>query len=149
MKTLYVSAVLALTLSATGSTAQRIMQSQVPPVIVNNFQQSFPKIYDVEWKIDGINYQVEFETGMLGTDHKMWYDSTGKVIRHKEEIAKKDLPPSVLAKINGEYNLYWVDDAEKITEGDKMTYNLELKTLTEEWKMVFDPQGNVLSKLAD
>ncbi len=128
---------------------QDIPQSQVPSVVVNNFQQTFPKAFDVEWEIDGENYKVEFETGLLGRDHDVWYDKTGKLIRHKEEISKSDLPQKVLAAINGDFSSYRVDDLKRNTEGDKVTYMLELKTFTEEWKVAFDAEGNVLSKIAD
>lgn len=129
--------------------AQDLYQNQVPSVIVNSFQKTFPKAFDVEWEMDGENYKVEFETGMLGTDHEAWYEKTGKLIRHKEEISKGELPPKVLAKVNSDFKEYRIDDVEKITEGDQVTYTLELKTISEEWKVAFDKEGNVLGKIAD
>lgn len=127
---------------------QDIPQSQVPSVIVNNFQQAFPKAYDVEWELKGETYKVEFETGS-GSDHDAWYDKTGKLIRHKEEISKSDLPQKVLDKIAAEFSGYRADDVKKITEGKKTIYTLELKTLTEEWKVTFDSNGTILNKVAD
>lgn len=128
---------------------QDIPQSQVPSIVLNNFQQSFPKAFDVEWKLKGEQYKVEFETGLLGADHEAWYDKLGKLVRYKEEISKSNLPQKVLAKINGDFSAYRVEDVKKITEDNKETYTLELKTFTEEWKVVFDSAGNVLSKIAD
>jgi hypothetical protein len=128
---------------------QDIPQSQVPSVIVNNFQQAFPKAYDVDWEMDGEYYKVEFETGLLGSDHDVWYDKAGKLIRHKEEISKSELPQKVLDKIKSEFGAYRVDDVKKITEGTTATYTVELKKMGEEWKVAFDSEGNVLSKLAD
>lgn len=149
MKRAFLIGSFALALFANTSSAQDLQQSQVPSLVVNSFQKSFPKAFDVEWKLNGENYKVEFEIGLLSTDHNVWYDKTGKLIRHKEEISKNDLPQKVLAKINRDFNGYSVDDVKKITEGDKVTYELELKTLTEEWKVAFDSEGNVLSKVAD
>lgn len=149
MKRIALIASFAFTCFATTVFGQDIPQSQVPSVIVNNFQQTFPKANDIEWALDGEQYKVEFETGLPGIDHDVWFDKTGKVTRHKEEISKSDLPKKVLEKINGEYSSYRVDDVKKISEGDKATYTLELKKLTEEWKVAFDSEGNVLSKLAD
>lgn len=131
------------------ASAQDISQSQVPSLVVNNFQQAFPKALDVEWELDGENYKVEFETGVTGKDHNTWYDKTGKLLRHKEEISKSDLPQKVLTKINTEFKSYRVIDVNKITEGDKVTYTLKLNSFTEEWKVAFDIEGNVLSKVAD
>lgn len=149
MKRVFLIGSFALVLFANTATAQDLQQSQVPSLVVNSFQKTFPKAFDVEWELDGENYKVEFETGLLGTDHDAWYNKTGKLIRHKEEISKSELPQKVLAKINSDFNGYRVEDVKKITEGDKATYTLELKTISEEWKVAFDSEGNVLSKVAD
>lgn len=131
--------------------AQDIPQSQVPSVVVNSFQKSFPKATDVEWELQNADqlYKVEFETGLAGYDHDAWYDKTGKLVKHKEEISRNDLPPSVTAKINTDYKGYRIDDVKKITEGNVVTYSLEIKSGKEEWKLVLDAGGNVLSKVAD
>ncbi|MGG7035898.1 MAG: PepSY-like domain-containing protein [Flavobacterium sp.] len=129
--------------------AQDIPQSQVPSLVVNNFQQSFPKAFDVEWELKGNLYKAEFETGLLGTDHDVWYDKTGKLVRHRQEISKSDLPQKVLAKISSNFKNYRVEDVKKISEGNKITYTLELKSFSEEWKVAFDSEGTVLSKVAD
>ncbi len=133
---------------ATIAFGQDILQSHVPSVIVNNFHQIYPKAHDVEWELDAERYKVEFKTG-YGTDHEIWFDKTGKQIRHKEEISKSSLPKKVLDKISINFGNYRVDDVEKITESDQTIYKLELKSFTEEWKVVFDNEGNVLSKVAD
>ncbi|MCZ2443728.1 MAG: PepSY-like domain-containing protein [Flavobacteriales bacterium] len=149
MKKVILISSFAFTCFANTAFGQDIPQSQVPSVIVNNFQQTFPKAFDVDWELKGDNYKVEFETGLLGADHEAWYDKAGKLVQHKEEISKSDLPQKVLTKISSDFSSYRVEDVKKITEGNKVTYTLELKTLTEEWKVAFDSNGNVLSKVAD
>ncbi len=149
MKKSFLIGAFALLVFANMVCGQDIPQGQVPSLVVNSFQQAFPKAFDVEWEMDGEMYKVDFETGLLGTDHDAWYDKTGKLVRHKEEISKSDLPQSVLTKINAGFSGYHVDDVKKNTESGKVTYTLELKTSTEEWKVAFDTEGNVLSKVAD
>ncbi|MBN7813116.1 PepSY-like domain-containing protein [Algoriphagus sp. H41] len=149
MKTNTLILALALTLFASQSFAQDILQSQVPSLIVNDFQQAFPKALDVEWEMDGAHYKVEFEVGLAGVDHEIWYDQSGKVMRHKEEISKGDLSKAVLSKIKTNYSGYRLEDVKKITEGANSVYTLEAKTLMEEWKLAFDTAGNELSKVAD
>lgn len=129
--------------------AQDIPQSQVPSLVVNSFQQKFPKAIDIEWELSGDLFKVEFETGLLGADHDAWFDKTGKLIKHEEEISKSDLPQKVTAKINSEFNGYWVSDVKKIIEDSKVVYTLEVKKLTEEWKLAIDAAGNILHKIAD
>lgn len=148
MKKVILIALFAFTCFANTAFGQDIPQSQVPSVMVNNFQQTFPKAYDVEWELKGDNYKVEFETG-FGTDHEVWFNKAGKQTRHKEEISKSNLPKKVVNKINTDFSGYRVEDVKKITEENKTTYTLELKSFIQEWKMVFNSEGNVLSKIAD
>jgi hypothetical protein len=148
MKKVILVASFAFACIANTAFGQDIPQNQVPSVIVNKFQNTFPKAYDVEWEMDGENYKVEFETG-FGTDHELWFNKTSKLIRHKEAISKSNLPQKVLNKINTVFRDYRVEDVKKITEANKVTYKLELKTITEEWKVVFDSNGTILSKIAD
>lgn len=149
MKKIFLMGSLVLALFANTASAQDLHQSQVPSLVLNSFQKAFPKATDVEWELDGQNYKAEFETGLLGTDHDVWYSKTGTLIRHKEEISKNKLPQKVLAKINRDFNGYRADDVKKITEGGKTTYTLELKSFTKEWKVALDSEGTLLSKVAD
>lgn len=138
-----------LGLSITNISAQDIRQSEVPSVILNHFQKSFPKAADIDWEIKGNYYEVEFETGFLGDDHKILYSRDGKLVRHEEEISKSNLPKTVLASIKRSFNGYRTDDIKKITEGGKIIYNVELKNYSQEWKVVFDAQGRILQKKED
>ncbi|MNU12015.1 hypothetical protein D3C71_00360 [compost metagenome] len=138
-----------LGLSITNISAQDIRQSEVPSVILNHFQKSFPKAADIDWEIKGNYYEVEFETGFLGDDHKILYSRDGKLVRHEEEISKSNLPKTVLASIKRSFNGYRTDDIKKITEGGKVIYNVELKSNSQEWKVVFDAQGRILQKKED
>ncbi|MBL7713440.1 MAG: PepSY-like domain-containing protein [Chitinophagaceae bacterium] len=129
--------------------AQDIAQNELPSLVRNSFQKTFPKASDVEWETEGGLYKVEFETGLFGTDHHAWFDGAGKLVRHKEEIGKSDLPAAVRSKLDKAFSGYRVDDIDKISTGTKVTYTMELKRFTEEWKVAFDAAGNMLSKIAD
>lgn len=149
MKKIFLIATIALSYCTTTSYAQDVSQSQIPSLIINNFQKTFPKAFDIEWEMDGENYKVEFEIGFLGKDHDVWFNKAGKIIRHKEEISDSDLPQKVKSKISSEFGSYRVDDVKKLTENNKTTYTLELKSFSEEWKIAFDASGNIISKIAD
>ncbi len=149
MKKSFVLSCFALLLTAAVSYGQHGLHNGVSSVIINNFQQAFPGASDVEWEMDGELYKVEFETGWAGKDHDAWYDRTGKLVRHKEEITRSSLPRQVLATISRDYKGYRIDDVTKITEGNKITYIVELKTFTKEWKVTFDAAGTQLYRIAD
>lgn len=148
IKTFLVSA-FALMLAANVSYGQDINQSQVPSVVVNKFQQAFSKAYDVEWEMKGDLYKVEFEMGATGYDHSVWYDKSGKMVKHQEEIAKSSLPKAVLSSISTNFKGYRVDGVSKYTENGKVTYKCELDSTLEDWKVTFDENGKVLDKIAD
>jgi len=138
-----------LALSTIGAFAQDIPQSQVPAVVVNSFQQKFPKAKGVDWELKAGLYEAEFETGLFGTDHEVWIQSNGKIVRHKEELAKNDLPKAVIAKVKKDFPGYRIEDVKKITEEQKITYAFEVKSRTDEWKLVVDTQGDILGKIRD
>jgi len=129
--------------------AQDISPKEVPSVIRHNFQSSFPKASDIEWEIENGFYKVEFEIGLWNNDHSIWYDNEGNLIRHKKDISKSDLPDAIRSLIKENYRWYWLKDVEQITEGDELTYKVELKSLTDEWDVIFDPAGTVISKIRD
>ncbi|MGK9118343.1 PepSY-like domain-containing protein [Olivibacter jilunii] len=139
----------ALLINAGVSLGQDIQPSQVPSVVVNSFNKAFPKASDVEWEMQGDLYKVEFETGLLSVDHDVWYDKGGKLIEHKEEISKKDLPSTVLATIKKDFSKYRIEDVKKITKAQQVVYTLELKSAAEELKVAFDTNGKVLSSALD
>jgi uncharacterized membrane protein YkoI len=146
MKKIFLMCALGIT---TVTVAQEIPQSHVPSLIVNNFHKAFPKAYEVSWELKGELYKVEFESGWLSNDHDIWYDITGKMILHKEEISQNHLPQKVLTNIHKSFSGYSIKDIERITEGTRVTYKIELKSINKEWKVVVDSEGSILSKIAD
>lgn len=138
----------ALTLISTATFAQDIHPREVPSVVANNFKKEFPKASDIEWELDGENYNVDFEIGW-GTDHEIWYDAAGNVLKHEEEISRGDLPNEVTSKIKTDFKDLRIDGAKKITTGEQVTYEVELENFTEEWKVFFSATGEVLHKIND
>lgn len=128
---------------------QDINKSQVPSVVMNSFQQKFSKASDIDWEMEGDLYKVEFEVGMRKLSHDVLIDKTGKIVHHKEEITKGDLPNSVASSIDKDFPGYRTDDIKKITEGDNTIYIVEVKKMDEEWKLTYDSNGKLVNKIAD
>lgn|SRR5690606_33865482 len=149
MKKYILMSIIALAIGVTNIFAQDIPQSQVPSLVLNSFQQKYPKAYDVEWELKGDLYKVEFEKSLLGDDVEVWFDKSGKVVRSKEEISKSELPKAVLDKIDAEFKASIIKDVEKFNENGTISYKVEIKTIREEWDVLFDEKGNILSKKLD
>ncbi|HEY8396806.1 MAG TPA: PepSY-like domain-containing protein [Flavihumibacter sp.] len=130
------------------TSAQEIPKHQVPPIVMSSFQKDFMSARDAEWKLDGELYKVEFELAN-DADHEVWYDKSGKQVKHQEEIKPSRLPQKVLDLIRKEYGNYRIDEAKKITEGLKLSYAIELKSEKKELKLTVDSAGNLLSKMTD
>jgi len=122
--------------------AQEIHTDEVPSVVLNTFKQKFPKAADVEWKLKNQLYNVEFEIGRV--DHEAWINSTGSIVKHKQDITEGELPKSVSGSISKNYKGYRLDDAEKIETGGKFLYKVELKTASKEEDLVFDQNGKLV-----
>ena len=110
---------------------------------------AFPKAADVEWEMSDSLYQVEFEIGW-NIDHEVWYNDSGKIVKHKEDISRKELSKKVRNSIKTDFRGYTIDDLERITENGKVVYKMELNSLIhQDWDIVIDADGKVISKMAD
>ncbi|ABG60764.1 PepSY-like domain-containing protein [Cytophaga hutchinsonii] len=123
------------------SYAQDIAQKDVPAVVVNAFQQKFPQQSVVEWELKRGLYEAEFE--IKNMDHSVYLDSTGKIVKHKQEIAVSDLPSAVTASIQKNFSGYKVDDAKKIEVGNTVRYKVDVEKGAEERKVTFSADGKI------
>lgn len=127
--------------------AQDVPQTQVPSVVVNALQTTYPNATDVEWEMKGDQYKADFEIGKRG--HDVWLDKTGSIKKHKEDVPKSELPQAIGAAIQKEFASYKIDDVDKFDEGGKISYEVKLDSNAGDLKVRFDPSGNVLKKKAD
>lgn len=116
-------------------TGQDISQSDVPSVIVNKFKSAYPQVADADWEMDGELYKVEFEMEN-DIDHDIWYNPSGELVKHKEDITKNDLPLAVISRVNTDFKGYSIEDPKKTTTGGDVIYELELKSQADEWEVI-------------
>ncbi len=122
----------------------------LPAVVLNAFQQRFPQAKRAEWekKKDGV-YEVEFEVGLLGRDHKVYISPDGKVLKHVKEIVSSSLPDAVRQQIKINYSRYRTGDAYKIEVDDRVTYEVELESRYGDLVVVFGVDGEVIGERMD
>lgn len=143
MKSKTIKIVVLLILGTGTIFAQDIPKSQVPSVIVNNFKKEFTKANDVEWERQGDLYNVDFEIGLF-TDYEAWYNASGKLVKHTQEISKSDLPKAVINAIKTQYKEYSIDDVKKIIEDGVETYKVELEKWDEDFDVIYSKNGNLI-----
>ncbi len=139
-----------LSLACLSVGAQDVQRRGVPAVVLNAFQQQFPKARQVEWekKRDG-NYEVEFDNGLFSRDHQAIISPEGKVLRHEEELASYSLPDAVKQQIKATFVGYRVGDVKKIDAGGTITYKVELDSRQGDLEVVFNADGKVLKERMD
>jgi uncharacterized membrane protein YkoI len=140
MKKLFV--VIIPLLTALASCAQDVSQSSVPSLVLNAFQQKFPKASDVEWEKKGDLYEVEFDLGIH--DHKALIDAAGKIVKYKEEINASDLPAAVKEAVQKDFSKYKIDEAKRIETNGSVLYKVELKNGKEDKKVYFGEDGKIV-----
>lgn len=145
MKT--VMAILMVTVGFIGSCAQNISPKEVPSVVLNSFLSSYSQGTDVEWELRNNIYHVDFEIGKI--DHEAWYDASGKLLKHKEDVAAHDLPIAVQEIIKKEFPDYKLDDVDKMEENGLVFYLIELDGSLNDRIVHVSPEGKILENKID
>lgn len=127
--------------SFTAVRAQDIQQREVPSLVLNAFQTKFSNAVDVEWEKQMELFKVEFEIG--NKDHDLWFDKNGNIKKHKEEIAKADLPEAILQKLNSDFKSYRIDDVDKIETNGKVYYLVDLDSSAGDREVIFLADGSI------
>lgn len=127
---------------STATVAQDIPQSEVPSLVLNAFQSKYAKVTDLEWEKKGDLYKAEFEIGKR--DHDVWIDANGQVTKHKEDFPKSELPAAIRQKIESEFKDFTIDDVDKIEEGGKVSYLVDLDGKTGDRDVFFNEDGTIL-----
>ena len=146
MKNLFV-ALLAVLPFVTISCAQDIPQHNVPSVILNAFSAAYPNAADIEWEKKGNIYNVEFEIGK--TEHEIWYNAEGKVLKHKTEIPLSEVPAAVTEMLRKDFSDYKIDDIDLVEEGGKTFYVVDLDGSPSDRVLHVSPDVKILSNYID
>jgi hypothetical protein len=121
-------------------------QQSVPSVVKNHFETAYVQATEVEWELEGNLYRVEFETEN-DVDREIWYDSNSTIVREETEIPVNDLPQAVRQAAERGFPGYEIDDVEKVTQPQGVTYRVELEALLKrDWDVVYSPDGKILEK---
>ncbi len=129
------------------SYAQEIAPQNVPAAVVTAFQKKFPQQVVEEWELKKGLYEAEFEISSM--DHTVYIDSTGEIVKHKQEIAVSELSAAVNTAIQKSFNGYKTKEAKKIEAASVITYKVELEKGGEERKVTFAADGKIIENKAD
>jgi uncharacterized membrane protein YkoI len=122
--------------------AQKIDQKNVPAVILNAFQVKFPTADDVDWRLDKGSYRVNFEVN--DKDHEVRLDNRGEIVKHEQDLYVSEIPKVVLETIQKKAPFFDVDDADKITENGKTTYEINFEIDDKDHDFWINEKGKLL-----
>lgn len=122
--------------------AQDINQRNVPAVVLNAFQLKFPNADDVDWRLERGSYRIRFEVN--NKDHELYLTDRGNVLKHHQDLYVSEIPKVVLETIQKKAPFFDVDDADKITENGKTTYEINFEIDDKDHDFWINEKGKLL-----
>jgi uncharacterized membrane protein YkoI len=122
--------------------AQEISQNNVPAVVLNAFQVKYGNASNVEWRLEKGNYRVKFEVN--SKDHELKLDDRGKIVKHEQDLYVSEIPKVVLETIQKKVPFFDVEDADKITENGKTTFEINFEIDGKDHDFWIDEKGILL-----
>ncbi len=122
--------------------AQEISQNNVPAVVLNEFKLKFANATDVKWKLEKGNYRVNFEVN--GKDHELKLDDRGKIVKHEQDLYVSEIPKVVMETIKKKVPFFDVEDADKIIENGKTTFEINFEIEDKDHDFWIDEKGKLL-----
>jgi len=127
--------------------ANEVSKVEVPGAVMSAFQKSYPDAkvsgYDKE-VVDGKTYfEIETMTDKLEKTYVYLDDAT--LLQIEEEILAKSLPEIVLASINKAHPNCEIDEADKITRGTTVEYELVVEVGDKEMELLVAVDGQILT----
>ena len=139
MKTIFNIMLLVAGLS-TAAISQDISEKEVPSAALSAFKSKYPNAGPVRWEKKSNGYKAEFE--ISSREHDLWIDKDGNITKHKEDFPKTKLPPAITQKLKTDFKDYTIDDADKIEDGGKIIYEIDLEG-KDERKVFLSADGKV------
>ena len=132
-----------MTLFSAGVQAQKPLVN-VPEPVAKTISAGYPAASELKWTEKNGRYKADFKVGK--TDHKVWMDGAGAVLKHEYEIKKAELPKLIQEAVLKDFAGYTIGDCEKTEEKSVATYKVELKNAQGKKKVDFTSGGKVIEK---
>lgn len=143
---------MAVSLASLLATAQekKITEKEVPAAVMSAFRSAYPQATIKGFARERENGQLFYEIESLDdkTPRDVLYHPDGSVAEIEEGIAANDLPADAQQTIQKKYPSAVVIKAERVTQGDKVAYEVSAKQGKRRISMEFDSSGKLLKSHA-
>jgi hypothetical protein len=134
----------ALVLFSTVSFAQQMNDTDIPSAVRDSFQKLYSGLNDVDWEMEGGNYEAEFD--LKKTETSVIFDAQGNLLETESEIKTSHLPDGAVKYIEANYAGEKIREAAKITDAKGIIfYEADVKGKD----LIFDSNGNYVSNEAE
>lgn len=124
-----------------------IAKSQVPSEVIKAFKTAYPRasvrVY-AKVEIDGTPF-YKLETVDGDTHRKISYTPDGSVAKLEERITANELPTGALQATEDKYPKAKITSAQRVTEGEQISYEVNVKKGGTAFKLEFDAGGKLTS----
>ena len=124
--------------------AQKVSDKEVPTVVKNTLQKSYPNAKEIKWEKEKANYEAGFEVSEK--EYSLLIDASGKILETEMEIKMEELPANAKAFISKNYAGQKIKETAKITDSKGVvTYEAEVKGKD----LIFDKNGNFIKEVKE
>jgi hypothetical protein len=117
----------------------------LPQSVVDAFVCLYPKITNVRWDVNDINYTASFK--LDGKSVSLDFDEYGNVTKVKNEIRLYELPLDVNHLISKEYSGWRIGRASHIDSYGTGYYETEIQKDQQTMVLVFNRHGGLMIKV--
>lgn len=133
---------------AAEETPEQTTQNGVPQAVLKSFQSKFVDAKEVEWEIEGDEFEAGFK--LEGQEFEAEFDKDGNWLATEKEIALTDIPAPVLESIKAKYPDRELKEAEWVNSAKHgECYEVELLKDNKEMDVYFSPDGTFLEEEAE
>lgn len=141
MKTLKITAIVSIVLmfAFSGKAQDEKESTEVPDPVKKAFKVEKTDVKDVKWEKEGDYFAAEFKEN--GVEKEVVYDAKGNVVSNETGMDTGSLMPSIKKYLEENYSDYEIEEAEKIEEKGKTSFEVEVEANDEEIELLFDSTG--------
>jgi Putative beta-lactamase-inhibitor-like, PepSY-like len=134
-----------LSINSLSAQEKRIDKKDLPKEALTSFHKNYPnaiiKGASLEKEHGKTYYEIESRDGSHHRD--ILYTERGKVAELEESLASSDIPDFVKSSVMKKYPSCEINKAEKVTSGNKISYELIVQTGMQKDEVVLDSKGNI------
>jgi uncharacterized membrane protein YkoI len=127
---------------------QEVPLDQVPKAVIEAIKAKFPgaTLSEAETETEDGKTIYEVTLNYKGQEYTVSATAEGKITEIERELAIKDLPKAVIDAIKKKYPNANMEEAEEVTAGDKITYEVIVEVSKKELAVTLDGNGKILKE---